>query len=478
MNQRPKPSFYKTYAKPQSQTKQQNKSQDAVKSGDAKNSSVKTDSRLNLRAQLVRLLSQVQQGRSLSEIQEKYFELVDEKDRGLMHELSFGVLRHWYALKSISLPMLNKPLSDPQLEVAIYLGLYQLFYTRIADHAAISETVEAVKQLGFESASGVINAILRRATREREQLTTELEQAHGLPSWLYKRLNKDWAEQLPELAQVLRQPAPLFLRVNHRQIGRDAYLKQLQLAGIEASASSISEVGIRLEQSVSIPALPSYDKGWFSVQDEHAQLCVSLLPNLNGKIVVDACAAPGGKTAHLLEKYRPQQLIALDNVESRLQRVHDNLNRLQLASSEHAEQVNVVCADATTWQVSQSSDAMEADCIIIDAPCTAIGVLRRHPDIRLLRQSTDIAQTTALQTEILENMWQQLKVGGQMLYITCSILKAENEVQMQSFFAHHADAKHIEINADWGIAQQYGRQFLPQQGGGDGFYYCLIEKVA
>ena len=188
MNQRPRPNFYKTYAKLQSQTKQQNTPQDAVNRG-----SVKTGSRLNLRAQLIRLLSQVQQGRSLSEIQEKYFELVDEKDRGLMHELSFGVLRHWYALKSISLPMLNKPLSDPQLEVAIYLGLYQLFYTRIADHAAISETVDAVKQLGFESASGVINAILRRATREREQLTTELEQAHGLPSWLYKRLNKDWA---------------------------------------------------------------------------------------------------------------------------------------------------------------------------------------------------------------------------------------------------------------------------------------------
>lgn len=165
MNQRPRPNFYKTYAKPQSQTKQQNTPQDAVNRGDVKNSSVKTSSRLNLRAQLIRLLSQVEQGRSLSEIQEKYFELVDEKDRGLMHELSFGVLRHWYALKSISLPMLNKPLSDPQLEVAIYLGLYQLFYTRIADHAAISETVEAVKQLGFESASGVINAILRRATR-------------------------------------------------------------------------------------------------------------------------------------------------------------------------------------------------------------------------------------------------------------------------------------------------------------------------
>ncbi|MFX6609846.1 SAM-dependent methyltransferase, partial [Acinetobacter baumannii] len=206
-----------------------------------------------------------------------------------------------------------------------------------------------------------------------------------------------------------------------RHIGRDAYLAKLQSLDIQARACLFSEAGIVLEQSVQITQLPGFEQGWFSVQDEHAQLCATLLPDLNNKTVIDACAAPGGKTAHLLEKFKPAQLIAIDQDPSRLVRVTENLNRLALDQS-HTE---ILAADATKWTPVQP-----VDCIVLDAPCSATGVIRRHPDIRLLRQSSDIAQTIELQKQILEHMWQQLKVGGTLLYITCSILKSENEQQM------------------------------------------------
>ena len=427
-------------------------------------------SHLNLRAQVIRTLLAVQQGQSLSSVLPLHLNKVSERDRALFHELVLGTLRQWYALKSITLPLLVKPLNNETVETCLYVGLYQVLCTRVASHAAISETVTATKQLGYQALSGVVNAILRRVSRETSDFQTALTQAHGLPSWLYKRLKKDWPEQLEQLTQSLKQIAPLTLRVNTRQISRDDYLEILQEQEIAAEACSLSEVGIVMQQNVHIPDLPGFDEGVFSVQDEHAQLCASLLPNLDGKVVVDACAAPGGKTAHLLEKFQPKKLIALDHDAKRLLRVSENLERLQLNQD---TQVDIVAADATTWTTSET-----VDCIVLDAPCSAIGVLRRHPDIRLLRQSGDIQQTAALQQQILQHMWQQLKVGGTLLYITCSILKAENEQQMQQFFAEHDNAKEVKIEADWGIAQRYGRQLLPQQGRGDGFYYCRIEKTA
>lgn len=428
------------------------------------------NSHLNLRAQVIRTLLAVQQGQSLSSVLPLHLNKVSERDRALFHELVLGTLRQWYALKSITLPLLVKPLNNETVETCLYVGLYQVLCTRVASHAAISETVTATKQLGYQALSGVVNAILRRVSRETSDFQTALTQAHGLPSWLYKRLKKDWPEQLEQLTQSLKQTAPLTLRVNTHQISRDDYLEILQEQEIAAEACSLSEVGIVMLQNVHIPDLPGFDEGVFSVQDEHAQLCASLLPNLDGKVVIDACAAPGGKTAHLLEKFQPKKLIALDHDAKRLLRVSENLERLQLNQD---TQVDIVAADATTWTTSET-----VDCIVLDAPCSAIGVLRRHPDIRLLRQSGDIQQTAALQQQILQHMWQQLKVGGTLLYITCSILKAENEQQMQQFFAEHDNAKEVKIEADWGIAQQYGRQLLPQQGRGDGFYYCRIEKTA
>ncbi|MCO8109116.1 MULTISPECIES: 16S rRNA (cytosine(967)-C(5))-methyltransferase RsmB [Acinetobacter] len=426
-------------------------------------------SHLNLRAQVIRTLLAVQQGQSLASILPLHLTKVAERDRALYHELVLGTLRQWYGLKSITLPLLVKPLNNETVETCLYVGLYQILCTRIADHAAISETVTATKQLGFQALSGVVNAILRRVSRETSVFEQTLQAAHGLPSWLFKRLKKDWPEQLEQLTQDLKQTAPLTLRVNQRKISREAYLNKLLGAGIQARPGERSDVAIILEQAVQIPELPGFDAGWFSVQDEHAQLCAQLLPDLNGKVVIDACAAPGGKTAHILEKFSPATLVALDQDPKRLLRVTENLERLQLTDT---QQVEILAADATRWTATEP-----VDCIVLDAPCSAIGVMRRHPDIRLLRQSADIQQTVELQQQILEQMWSQLKVGGTLLYITCSILKAENEQQMQQFFAQHADAKEIKIVTDYGVEQQYGRQLLPEAGRGDGFYYCRIEKI-
>ncbi len=424
---------------------------------------------LNLRAQVVKTLLAVQNGQSLASVLNQHINIVSERDRGLYHELTLGCLRQWHGLKAITLPLLTKPLENEALESCLYLGLYQLLCTRVPAHAAISETVTAAKQLGFEPLSGLVNAVLRRVSRETEEFSAGLEQAHGLPSWLFKRLKKDWGEQLPEISYNLKQIAPLTLRVNVNQVSRAEYLEILEEEGFEARACELSDVGIVLEQNVHIPNLPGYEEGGFSVQDEHAQLCATLLPNLEDKIVVDACAAPGGKTAHILEKYSPKKLYAIDQDAKRLVRVAENLERLGL--NEYAD-VEIVTADATTWTAPS-----KVDCIILDAPCSAIGVIRRHPDIRLLRHSTDIAKTVDLQKQILKNMWQQLKVGGTMLYITCSILKAENEQQMVQFFADHSDAKEIKIEAEWGMEQIHGRQLFPENDRGDGFYYCRIQKI-
>lgn len=251
---------------------------------------------------------------------------------------------------------MTKPLNNETVESCLYLGLYQVLCTRIPAHAAISETVTATKQLGFHALSGIVNAILRRATRETDAFQSQLQQAHGLPSWLYKRLKETGQHNSMISANSLNTPAPLTLRINQRQIGRDAYLLKLQAQSIQARACAWSDVGIVIEQSVQITELPGYQQGWFSVQDEHAQLCASLLHDLDQKIALDACAAPGGKTAHLLEAFKPKQLIALDHDAKRLLRVSENISRLQLDAS----RLEILAADATTWQ---APDAL--DCIVL-----------------------------------------------------------------------------------------------------------------
>lgn len=425
--------------------------------------------RLNLRARVIVLLQQVNEGQSLNQILPQALEQTPVKDKGLLNEMVMGTLRHWFALDAQIQPMLAKPLSDSRVHIALLLGLYQLLQTRIPAHAAISETVEAIKQLRLDKASGLVNALLRRATREMESIQASFTQHYGLPKWLYQQLKKDWPQQVNDISQTLRQTAPLTLRINSRQRSRNGYLQALEQQNIAAAPCQLSSDGIVLQQAVQVTELPGFAEGWFSVQDEHAQLCAPFLGNLNDQRVLDACAAPGGKTAHLLEKNSPALLVALDNDEKRLSRVHENLKRLQLTGP----QVSVITADAATWQADNLFDH-----ILLDAPCTATGVIRRHPDIRLLRQPGDVQQTVQLQAKLLDHLWQQLKVGGTLLYVTCSILKQENQQQMLGFMSRHPDAQLQPLSVESAITQEAGIQLLPQPQGGDGFYFCQLKKLA
>ncbi len=430
---------------------------------------------LNLRAQVIRVIVSVQEGQSLSTLLPKALEKTPERDRGLFNELVMGTLRHWFALDEVLQPMLARPLTDNRVQAALHLGLYQIFQTRIPPHAAISETVDAAKQLGQEKASGLVNALLRRTLREQTELQEIFDQHHALPDWLAKQLKKDWGDEWRDVANSLRHSAPLFLRVNKRQRSRKGYLDALALQGVNANAMDQSTPeAIQLLQPVNIPSLPGYLDGWFSVQDLNAQRCAALFQDndfkgLDGKIVLDACAAPGGKTAHLLEQYSPQRMIALDSDSYRLKRVRENLNRLELFDQ---NRVTVTTADASEWQTETPLDA-----ILLDAPCSATGVLRRHPDIRLLRQETDIAQTVELQAKLLDHLWSQLKVGGRLVYITCSLLKAENEDQIAAFLKRTPNAVEKPIVADWGMQRPIGRQCFPATDSGDGFYFAVLDKV-
>ena len=423
---------------------------------------------VNLRAKVVQTLIKVQEGKSLASILHYELEKIAPQDKSLFHELVLGTLRQWFSLKAITLPLLEKPLNNIVVETCLYVGLYQTLFTRIAEHAAISETVTATKQLGYEALSGVVNAILRKSLRDKEKFQIELSQTHGLPSWLSKKIKKDWPEYYAELCQELKKTAPLTLRINQRKISQADYLKLLHQENIKAEVTSVSKVGIHIQESVNIKELPGYDLGWFSVQDEHAQICGELSLELNNKTVIDACAAPGGKTSHLLEKYSPKFLTALDQDELRLQRVTENLKRLDLLT----DHVEVLCADAAQWQPKE-----KVDCIILDAPCSATGVIRRHPDIRLLRKSEDITKIIELQKNILNHLWMQLKENGILVYITCSILKDENSKQINDFFAKNKDAIEVSHQNTKAIPQTYGMQFIPLNStSGDGFYYCIIKK--
>lgn len=396
-----------------------------------------------------------------------------ERDRALLQNLVYGTVREWFYLQALIKHLANKHISNPTVQALLSLGLYQLLRTRIAPHAAIDETVEACKQLGFNNQAGFVNAILRRFSREQADVCALVEhQQHAHPLWLVKQLRKDWPKAAEQILAANNQPAALTLRVNQRQLSREAYLSLLSEQGIEATACQHSPVGIRLAQLTDVTQLPLYAEGGFSVQDESAQLAALLLNPAPDSVVLDACAAPAGKTAHLLEQADYQQLLAIDNEEKRVARMHENLARLKL----NWPYVQILMADACqpdTW-----ANPKQFDAILLDAPCTATGVIRRHPDIKLLRKASDIQQTVALQAQILSALWPTLKVGGRLLYATCSVLKAENELQIKAFLQSTTNAQEIPLKGYWGDTRLHGRQILPQIEGGDGFYYCLLEKTA
>ena len=430
---------------------------------------------MNPRLAAVHALGAVLQGKaSLAGSLPNVLQQVADNERPLVRELAMGTARWQPRLEILLAQFVDKPLrrADQDVQALLLIGLYQLLYTRIPPHATLSETVACADQLKKRWAKGLVNAVLRRAQREAEELLPQLERdpvvvtAH--PRWLQKLLKASWPEHWLEICSANNLHPPMTLRVNALRVSRADYLQQLEQAGIAASATEYSHSGIRLEQPCDVHQLPGFADGLCSVQDEAAQLSAQLLDLQPGQRVLDACCAPGGKTCHILET-QPQleSLLALDLEPERLKRVQDNLDRLQLQASLKATDVR----DVDNWWDGQLFDR-----ILLDAPCSATGVIRRNPDIKLTRTEEDIADLAQLQGELLDRLWPTLKPGGLLLYATCSILPAENSDNIEQFLARTPDAQELDTGLDCGIVQPHGRQLFPQPDGHDGFYYALLQK--
>lgn len=431
----------------------------------------------DIRAEAARVLAALIEGRgSLARLLPQAQMKVDERDRALLRELCYGGARTAPRLQLLANKLLRKRPADMEVEALVLLGLYQLEYTRIPDHAAISATVNAARALKLDRATGLINGVLRAYQRSREPLQRKLSgnpQFGSMhPAWLQQRIKAAWPERASDIFRANNANPPMTLRVNSAKVSRDDYLQQLQAAGIAARPSAISPVGITLEEACAVGELPGFAEGLVSVQDESAQLAALLLAPAVGERVLDACAAPGGKSCHLLEQQPSIALSALDIEEERLDRVQENLDRIGL-------EAELICADAAEPEAWW--DGQPFDRILLDAPCSATGVIRRNPDIKLLRREADIAELARLQAKILNAMWKLLRPGGSLLYATCSILPVENAELVARFVAEAGDARdntpQLLQGAPWGEPQAAGVQLFPQPDGGDGFYYALLSKA-
>ncbi|HGM6863056.1 TPA: 16S rRNA (cytosine(967)-C(5))-methyltransferase RsmB [Serratia rubidaea] len=418
----------------------------------------------NLRSIAAQTIGQVlDQGQSLSTLLPALNNKISDKDRALLQELCFGTLRVLPQLEWCIQQLMAKPMVGKQrtLHYLLMVGMYQLLYTRIPAHAALAETVNGAVALKRPQLKGLINGVLRQFQRQQEALMQRAanhDSRYLHPSWLLKRIQQAYPAQWQQIVDANNQKPPMWLRVNRRHHSRDDYLQLLAQAGIEAVAHGEYPDAVRLLTPCAVSSLPGFTDGWATVQDASAQGCVDLLDPQDGEQILDLCAAPGGKTTHILEAAPQAHVMAVDIDEQRLSRVKENLQRLQC----HAE---VKQGDGRTPQ--QWCGDKQFDRILLDAPCSATGVIRRHPDIKWLRRDSDIAELASLQAEILDAIWPHLKSGGVMVYATCSILPQENSQQLQAFLQRHKDASLVGAE----------RQNLPHPEDGDGFFYAKLIKM-
>ncbi len=430
---------------------------------------------MNTRLIAARVLTRViQDGQSLTAALDANLPAVElSKDKAFVQALCYGVCRHYYRLDFILNELIAKPIKDIEIKALALVGIYQLSYMRVKPYAAVSETVLATRKKPW--AKGLINALLRNFQRGQEHLehkagaTNWIATSH--PHWLVQKIEQDWPEHAQNILFENNQQPPMSLRVNLSRLSTEQYLQQLSTQAIKAVAVDGCPSAIILEKPVAVELLPGFMDGLVSVQDVAAQFAAKLLDVQPGQRVLDVCAAPGGKAAHILE-HQPQlkELVAVDIDSTRLLRVNDTLQRLKLAAT-------LIAGDAQAPQDWWDGQLFER--ILLDAPCSALGVIRRHPDIKLLRRADDIEALQALQQNILHAIWPLLAPDGLLVYATCSILKQENEQQIAAFLATHADAKEVIIeDADWGIATIHGRQIITGTSAMDGFYYARLVKIA
>lgn len=416
---------------------------------------------MNARAVAAKIILQViQQKKSLNDL---LAELANEhsRDRAFIQALCFGVCRYYFQLESIANKLLRKKIEDLDIFILILLGLFQLREMRVSSHAAVAETVAAAIVFKKAHAKSLINAVLRNYQRRAHEFN---ESHHLHPSWLIEKIKTDWPEDWQNIIAANNQTPPFSMRVNRLQISRQEYLKQLPNAVVIPE----TRCGITLEKSLSVRDVPGFLSGMISVQDGAAQIAVEIMQLASGHYVLDACAAPGGKTAHILEAETTLSgLIAIDNNQNRLSKVQENLSRLQLNAK-------LICCDAGCTH--EWWDGKQFDRILLDAPCSGSGVIRRHPDIKLLRRPSDIKKFTGQQLYLLTALWPLLKKGGLLIYTTCSIFPEENNVMLENFLQEHPEASEEKIITDWGKNRSVGKQILPGMYNMDGFYYACLRK--
>lgn len=426
------------------------------------------------RSVALKILQKVFQGRSLASVKGQAGEL-ENRQRALAMELVQGVLRWRWKLEYLLSRLMKKPLRSKEQEVKLLLllALYELMELSTPDYAVVDETVQLSRSLNKTWASGLINGVLRSFTRDRQVYLSSLDSDdvanYSHPEWIINLLRKDWPQHWQQILQANNQRPPLWLRVNRAQKGTQQYKKLLDEQGFESSLHPVAQQALKLERSVDVFSLPGFEQGMVSVQDAGAQLAADLLDVKSGQTVLDLCAAPGGKTCHLLEiEPELKKLVAVELEQQRMQKVKQNLERLKL----DAELIVADASECSTWW-----DGELFDRILVDVPCSASGVIRRHPDIKSLRREDDLVSLVQTQQKILQQAWSMLSPDGLLLYVTCSVFRQENEVQIRMLLSEQDDAEEVTIDATWGITCEPGRQILPGEGDSDGFYFACVRKA-
>ena len=426
------------------------------------------------RSVALKILNKVFQGRSLSSAKVEA-NVLESRQRALAMELVQGVLRWRWKLEVLLNQLMQKPLrtKEQELKLLLLLALYELMELSTPEYAVVNETVQLSRSLGKTWASGLVNGVLRTFIRDKQDYLsrTELDDVakYSHPDWLINLLRQNWPEHWQQILQANNQRPPLWLRVNKIQQETQQYKKLLDELNLESSTLTAAPQAIKLERSIDVFSLPGFDQGMVSVQDAGAQLAASMLDVHAAQNVLDLCAAPGGKTCHLLElEPAIKKLVAVELEEQRMQKVRENLDRLKLS----AELIVADASDASTWW-----DGALFDRILVDAPCSASGVIRRHPDIKSLRREDDLPSLVALQQKILQQAWQMLSPDGLLLYVTCSVFRQENEAQIMRLLNEHTDADEVNLDASWGVRCMHGRQLLPGENDSDGFYFACIRKA-
>ena len=427
-----------------------------------------------VRATAARTLDAVlHEGRSLKALlAQALSEFDDARDRALLESICFHALRHRRRYDGALSIWMPRPLPQREhlLRALLLVGLAQLDALALPAHAAVSVTAEAARLLERKSHVALVNALLRRATREPWPQSETPAIVYSYPDWIVARLQQDWPQDWRDILIAGNAIAPIWLRVNPRNGTRVEYAERLHAAGIAAITPMFPAQALRLEQGIAAERLPDWNDGAACVQDGAAQLAADALAPQAGERVLDACAAPGGKSGHLLELAPGIALTAIDQDAARLARIGDTLRRLRLDGA-----VALCCADA--GELDQWWDGIPFDAVLLDAPCSATGIIRRQPDIKWHRRESDLVALTASQDRLLDALWRVLRPGGRLLYATCSILREENAQRVGAFLARTPDAEAHPLDARYGRASGAGRQRLPGEDGMDGFFYALLRKL-